>query len=85
MIDIEDFERKYLIALQTLQDSMNEIGLRQDFYLHLVEINAENVGGRVSYFSRELKGLPIQKELQDIFINSFVGGGRLCLKTFGSF
>lgn len=85
MIDIEDFERKYLIALQTLQDIMNEIGLREDFYYYLVGIHAENVGDSVSYFFRELKELPIEKEPQDIFITSFVEGEQIMLEDLWFF
>lgn len=71
----EDFERKYLLSLQALQDCMNEMGLRQDFYEYLMQIHAENAGARVAYFFRELKEVLKQKEPEDIFITNYLEGG----------
>lgn len=85
MINTEEIGRKYLIALQALQDIMNEIGLRKDFYSYLIRINAENVGGRIGYFLREFKNLPIQKEPEAIFITSFVDGEDTMLEDLWFF
>ena len=54
MIDIEDLEKKYLIALQTLQDCMNEYGLSEHQMDYLRQIRAENHVPRIGYFLREL-------------------------------
>jgi hypothetical protein len=83
MIDVEEIENKYLIALQALQDIMalvDESWYREDFKDYLKSIQAWSVDDQVRYFLRELKNFPVKKAPEDIFVTNSVSGSEV---TFG--
>ncbi|MGZ4865331.1 MAG: hypothetical protein ACXV76_13120 [Halobacteriota archaeon] len=71
MIDTEKINEKYLIALQALQDIMNEVEqLPKEFKGYLTEIKEWETNWRVSELLSEFKALPLKGEVKDIFVSN---------------
>jgi hypothetical protein len=71
MIDVEEIENKYLIALQALRDIMPEVNrnvLREDFEKYLIKIKFQSAYEQTVHFLHELDKLPVAGEIRDIFI-----------------
>jgi len=71
---IEELEKKYLIALQSLKDCMNEFGISNHQMDYFRQIRAEGHVPQIGYFLRELKGFSMEEEPQDIFITNYLKG-----------
>jgi hypothetical protein len=94
MIDVETINQKCLIALQALQDIMNEFeSLPKEFSDYLRDIEAWETNWRVSEYLHELKALPLQGNVKNIFISNdeevapkslwfFLDGYCLAVKNF---
>lgn len=74
MINVREIENKCLIALQALQDIMNEIGWSADnFYTYVEGIHATSAKERVAYFLREFRALSTEEDPpKNIFISNSV-------------
>jgi hypothetical protein len=71
MIDTEKINKKYLIALQALQDIMNEIEpLPKEFGSYLTDIGVWDTNWRVSEYLHEFKKLPVKGEIKGIFLSN---------------
>lgn len=72
MIDVETINEKCLIALQALQDIMNdfEYDLPQEFKKYLQDLEVWETNWKVDSLFRELKNLPIRGKIENIFVSN---------------